>query len=263
MKLETLALEVDDRGVASLELALPDKRNALSAGMIAELTDVTNALGKDDTVRAVVLRARGTVFCAGGDLAWMQAQMAADRETRVREARKLAMMLQALNTMPKPLIGRVHGDAFGGGVGMICVCDVVVAAREAKFALTETRLGLIPATIGPYVIARLGEGVARRVFMSGRVFDATEARNLGLVAEVVDAANLDEAVERHVRPYLSTAPGAVGAAKALARFLGPRIDDAVIEETIRRLADVWETAEASEGITAFFEKRPAPWAAKK
>jgi len=263
MNFETLALEVDRRGVARLDLALPEKRNALSARMIAELSGAANAIGKDEAVRAVVLSAQGKTFCAGGDLAWMQAQIAADRETRMREARKLAMALLALNTMPKPLIGRVQGDAFGGGVGMMCVCDVVIAAREAKFGLTETRLGLIPATIGPYVIARLGEGMARRVFMSGRVFDASEAQALGLVAEIADDAGLDEAVERQVRPYLSTAPGAVGAAKALARFLGPRIDDAVIDETIRRLADSWETSEASEGIAAFFDKRPAPWAAKK
>ncbi len=260
MTWQTVNVQIDARGVALLELAQPEKRNALSARMIAELAEAANWLASDSAVRAVVLAGSGKTFCAGGDLSWMQAQIAADRETRMREARKLAMMLQTLNTMARPLIGRVHGDAFGGGVGLMCVCDTVAACDAAKFGFTETRLGLIPATIGPYVVARLGEGMARRVFMSARIFDAAEACRIGLVAEVVPQDQLDAAVERQVRPYLSAAPGAVGAAKSLARFLGPRIDEATIEETIRRLADTWETAEASQGIAAFFAKRPAPWA---
>lgn len=260
MTYETLTLATDARGVAALTLNRPEKRNALSATMIAELTDAAARLGDDDAVRAVVLSANGKVFCAGGDLTWMQAQIEADRPTRMREAKKLALMLRALNEMPKPLIGRVHGDAFGGGVGMIAVCDVAVAAEDLKFGLTETRLGLIPATIGPYVIARMGEGVARRVFMSSRLFDTAEAARLGLFARVVPAEALDAAVEADVAPYLAVAPGAVGRAKALARSLGPRIDEAVIEGTIQRLADSWETEEAAEGIAAFLEKRPARWA---
>lgn len=260
MPFETLTLEVDARGVAALTLNLPEKRNALSAAMIAELTEAAARLGADGAVRAVVLGAAGKVFCAGGDLGWMMAQVEADREGRMREARKLAEMLRALNEMPKPLIGRVHGDAFGGGVGMMAVCDTVIAAEGTRFGLTETRLGLIPATIGPYVVARLGEGMARRVFLSSRLFGAAEAERLGLVARVVAPEALDGAVAEEVEPYLHVAGGAVGAAKALARFLGPRIDAAVIDETIRRLADTWETPEAREGIAAFLEKRPAPWA---
>jgi methylglutaconyl-CoA hydratase len=134
--------------------------------MIAELTELAGTL---DQVRAVLLSGAGPTFCAGGDLAWMHAQILADRPQRLREARKLAEMLQALNTLPVPLIGRLHGGAFGGGVGLACVCDVVLASPETKFGMTETRLGIIPATIGPYVIARMGEGRARRVFMSGRI----------------------------------------------------------------------------------------------
>jgi methylglutaconyl-CoA hydratase len=259
MPYETIRWSLDSRGVGELRLARPEKRNALSGRMIAELTRAAAEIGANPAVRAVVLTAEGDVFCAGGDLGWMMAQIEADRPTRMREARALAEMLSALNTLPKPLIGRVQGDAFGGGLGMMAVCDAVVAAEGARFALTETRLGLIPATIGPYVVARLGEGMARRVFMSARAFGAAEAERLGLVARVVPAAGLDAAVAEEVAPYLKVAPGAVGAAKALARFLGPPIDDAVIDETIRRLADVWETAEARAGIAAFLEKRPAPW----
>jgi len=255
---KTLRVETDDRGIARVTLDRPDKRNALSAAMIAELTDVARAVGIE--TRAMVLSGAGPVFCAGGDLDWMTAQIGADRAGRMAEARKLAEMLQALNAMPVPLIGRLHGGAFGGGVGLACVCDVAVAAEETKFGLTETRLGIIPATIGPYVLARLGEGMARRVFMSSRIFGAEEARTLGLVARVVPAGELDAAVEAEVAPYLSAAPGAVAAAKALARRLGPVIDDYVIDETIRRLADAWETEEAAHGIEAFLSKTKPRWA---
>ncbi len=259
MTYETLDIRQDDRGVAYVTLNLPDKRNALSAFMIDELTDMAHTLGVAQETRAIVLSGAGKVFCAGGDLEWMKAQINADRETRMREARKLAEMLSALNTMPTPLIGRIHGGAFGGGVGMACVCDVAIADESAKFGLTETRLGIIPATIGPYVVARLGEGKARRVFMSARIFDAADAASLGVVARAVPSDELDTAVEAEVAPYLSVAPGAAGAAKALARALGPRIDADVIDETIRQLADIWESAEAAQGIEAFFAKTPAPW----
>ena len=257
MNYETLELEVDVRGVAQLRLNRPEKRNALSGEMIAELAAVAEALSASDEVRVVVLSGKGGVFCAGGDLNWMKAQIAADRAERIEEATKLAMMLKTLNEIPKPLIGRIHGGAFGGGVGMACICDVAVAETGTKFGLTETRLGLIPATIGPYVVARMGEGNARRVLMSSRVFGAEEARELGIVARVTD--DLDGAIEAEVAPYLSVAPGAVGAAKALARALGPRIDEAVIRDTIRRLADTWEGEEASHGIAAFLGKFAPRW----
>lgn len=254
---ETLTLATDVRGVARLTLNRPDKRNALSALMIEELTDAAQALGQGDA-RAVVLSGAGRVFCAGGDLDWMTAQIQADRATRMVEARKLALMLNALNEMPKPLIGRIHGGAFGGGVGLACICDVAIADPATQFGLTETRLGLIPATISPYVLARIGEGAARRIFMSPRVFGAEMARDLGLIAGV--AQDLDAAIEAEIAPYLTAAPGAIAAAKSLARSLGPRIDAAVIDATIERLADTWETEEAAHGIAAFLSKTPPRWA---
>jgi methylglutaconyl-CoA hydratase len=259
MSFETLRLTWDDRGVATITLNTPEKHNALSAAMIAELTEVSARLNADRTIRVVVLAGEGASFCAGGDLGWMREQMSASRATRMAEARKLAEMLFALNTLQKPLIGRVQGNAFGGGVGLISVCDVAIAAEGAKLGLTETRLGLIPATISPYVLARMGEGRARRVFMSARIFDAHEAVELGLIARVVPVTALDTAIEAEVKPYLAAAPGAVSAAKALARSMGPRIDAEVIDDTIRRLADTWEQAEALEGVAAFFEKRKANW----
>ncbi len=257
---QTISIDTDARGVARLTLIRVDKHNAMSARMIAELTQAAAKLGADDAVRVVILAAEGKSFCAGGDLDWMQDQMAADGETRFREARKLAEMLDALNRLPKPLIGAVQGNAFGGGLGLISVCDVAVGVEGVKMALTETRLGLIPATIGPYVVARMGEARARRVFMSARLFDAAEAVELGLLARIVPADGLAEAVEREAVPYLSCAPGAVASAKQLVGDLAPtRVDDATIDMTIRALVERWETDEAVEGIGAFFAKRRAAW----
>lgn len=258
--MSTLEINKDPRGVAYVALNRPEKRNALSAEMIHDLTEMARTLGTDPETRAIVLKGNGKTFCAGGDLAWMKQQINADRATRMKEARKLAEMLKALNEMPKPLIGQIHGAAMGGGVGMACVCDIAIADEDTNFGLTETRLGLIPATIGPYVIARLGEGMARRVFMSSRIFGASEAATLGVVARAVKPMDLEQAVEEEVAPYLTVASEAVGAAKALARHLGPKIDDATIDETIKRLADTWEGEEAKLGIEAFLTKTKAPWA---
>ncbi|MEP1198535.1 crotonase/enoyl-CoA hydratase family protein [Tateyamaria sp.] len=262
MSHETISIALDMRGVATVTLNRPEKHNALSAQMLAELTQAAADLGADKSVRVVVLTGAGKSFCAGGDLEWMRTQMQADAETRAREAAKLAYMLQALNTLPKPLIGAVQGNAFGGGVGMASVCDVALGVDHLKMGLTETRLGIIPATIGPYVLARMGEGRARRVFMSARLFGAEEAVSLGLLARSVPQADLAQAIEAEVAPYLSCAPGAVAEAKALARRLGPRIDAETIEMTIQALKSRWETDEAAEGIGAFFDKRPATWTYK-
>ena len=258
---ETITVSTDARGVAVLTLSREEKHNAMSALMIAELTAAAAQLAGDDAVRVVVLTGAGKSFCAGGDLGWMQAQRDMDAPTRSAEAGKLAAMLGALNTLPKPLIGRVQGNAFGGGVGMAAVCDVAIGVETLKMGFTETRLGIIPATIGPYVLARMGEGRARRVFMSARLFGADEAVDLGLLSKVVPADELDEAIEAEVVPYLSCAPGAVAAAKQLARDLGPRIDAEVVDHTIAALAARWETEEAAEGIGAFFDKRKAAWMA--
>lgn len=257
--METIDISVDARGVATLTLNMAERHNALAPQMIADLTEAATRLGADPAVRAVVLTGAGRSFCAGGDLAWMKEQMAADGATRAREARKLAEMLGALDRMPKPLIGRVQGQAFGGGIGMMSVCDVAVGVEGAKFGLTETRLGLIPATIGPYVVARMGASRARRVFMSARIFEADEAVTLGLLAKAVPAEELDAAVEAEVAPYLACAPGAVARAKALVAALEPRVDDAVVAMTIDALVAAWESDEGPEGVSAFFEKRKPRW----
>jgi methylglutaconyl-CoA hydratase len=257
--MQTLDLEVDGRGVAWLRLNRPEKHNAMDAAMIGELTEAAGRLGRDPAVRVVVLTGVGRSFCAGGDLGWMRAQMSADAATRAREARALAEMLGALDTMPKPLIGRVQGQAFGGGVGLMSVCDVAIGVEGAKVGLTEVRLGLIPATIGPYVVARMGAAPARRVFFSGRVFDAAEAVDLGLLARAVPKDALDAAVEAEIAPYLAAAPGAVGAGKRLVADLAAPVDAAQIAMTIEALVTRWESAESAEGIAAFFDKRAPSW----
>lgn len=256
---ETIRIDTDARGVATLWLARPHKHNALSQPMMEELTRAAEALSADPAVRVVVLAGDGASFCAGGDLGWMRAQMDADADTRRAGARTLAGMLAALNLLPKPVIARVHGNAFGGGVGMMAVADIAIAANTARFGLTEVKLGLIPATIGPYVVARMGEDRARRVFFSARLFGADEAVALNLAARSVAPEDLDDAVEAEVAPFLMAAPGAVAAAKAQCRALGPRIDQAVIEDSIDRLVAVWEGDEAPEGIAAFFDKRRPRW----
>lgn len=255
---EPLHVSRDARGVVTVTLNAPQKHNALGPEMIAALTDLANELAANDA-RVVVLTGAGASFCAGGDLAWMRAQMNADAATRAHEARKLAELLRVLNALPKPLIGRIQGQAFGGGIGLMCVCDVAIGINGATFGLTETRLGLTPATIGPYVVARMGEGRARRVFMSARIFEAVEAVELGLLSRCVPSEDLDAAIEAEVSAYLACGPGAVARAKAQARRLGPVIDEGVIDASVADLVAMWESHEAVEGVAAFFERRAPDW----
>ena len=258
----SVTVEVDGRGVALLAIDREVKRNAMDRAVIDGLRDAAERLGTDPAVRVVVLTGQGAAFCAGGDLGWMREQMDATSAEREDGARALAGMLGALDALPKPLIGRVNGDAFGGGVGLCCVCDVAVAADGARFGLTETRLGLIPATIGPYVAARLGPKL-RRVFMAPRVFGADEAAALGIVARAVPEADLDAAVEAEIAPYLDAAPGAVAEAKALARRLAGAPGPAEVDASVAALVARWESGEAPEGVSAFFDKRPASWMSRK
>lgn len=257
---EMIEIATDARGVATLTLNRPEKHNTLSEQMIAELTQAAGLLGADAAVRVVVLAAKGDSFCAGGDLGWMRAQMVADAVTRRTSATALAMMLYALDTLPKPLIGRVQGAAYGGGVGMMSVCDLTIGSTGAKFGLTETRLGLIPATISPYVLARIGGAAARRHMLGARMFCAEEALRIGLLSSACDPEDLEDCVEAEIAALLACAPGAIADAKALIRRLSPVIDKALIDATIDLLVARWESAESAEGITAFFERRKPQWA---
>ncbi len=255
---ETISFK-SGNAVAELTLNRPDKHNALNALMIKEIRQAASEISADESIRVVVLAAIGKSFCAGGDLKWMKQQAARDRAGKIRESTELAMMLRDLDKLPKPLIGRVHGAAYGGGIGIISVCDIAIAADRARFALTETRLGLIPATIGPYVVRRLGEANARQVFMNGKSFNAVQACKFGLISATVAEHQLDEAIESEVNAFLQCAPGAVADAKSLCVLLARNPDHDHTEMTANRLADRWQSKEAREGINAFFAGSKAPW----
>ena len=260
MTYETLTIERDARGVARLALNRPEAHNALSGRMLDELPAVARELDADAGVRVVVLTGAGESFCAGGDLRWMQEVSKLDRAGRIAASGKIAALLGALDRLGKPLVGRINGQAYGGGVGLVAVCDVAIAAREARFGLTEVRLGLLPANVGPYVVKKLGEAKAREVFFNGKLFDAAEALRLGLVSRVVDAAALDEAVEREVALFLECGPRAVAESKALIHHIVAQGAKASVDHAIERLADAWEGEESREGIAAFFSRRKPSWA---
>ncbi len=254
-----IRVETDARGVATLTLARVDKHNALSAQMMTELEEAARRLASDPAVRVVVLAAEGKTFCAGGDLAWMREQFDMDADTRRVESRRIATVLGALYDLPQPLIGRVQGNALGGGVGLVSVCDVAIGVTGAKLGFTETRLGLIPANIGPYVLSRMGGTRASEVFMSARVFGAEEAVRLNLLSRTVEPDGLDGAIEAEVLPYLSSAPGAVADAKTLMRDLAGRVTPEQVDLAIDALARRWQSDEAREGVGAFFDKRAPSW----
>jgi methylglutaconyl-CoA hydratase len=255
---ETIRLDTDARGVARLVLNRPDKHNALNAVMIRELTDAAMQLAHDSGVRAVVLSANGKSFCAGGDLGWMREQFDTDRDERIKEATRVATMLQHLDKLPKLLIAIIEGPAYGGGIGLAAVCDIVLAIPETKFALTETRLGLIPATIAPFLIRRVGFANARRFALNANAFDANEAKSIGLVSEIHAPPALAAAVAQQLESALACAPGAIADAKQLFRKIAT---GAVSQsETIEALAKRWESEEARQGIEAFFQHRRPPWA---
>jgi len=249
-----IRIERADR-VATLTLARPARHNAMDAATIAALSDAARTLSEDDTVAAVVLTGEGVSFSAGADLGWMRAQFDATRAERIEQALALARMLRSLDELPKPLIGRVNGQAYGGGLGLMAVCDVAVGVESARFAFTEVRLGLLPATISPYVLARMGEARARRVFFSGRVFDAPEAVELGLLARCVPTGDLDAAVEREVAPYRALDGETVAHAKRLCRSAREPLDDAALHRTAELLADCWERPATRAAIETFLDGR--------
>ena len=224
-----------------------------------QLKRAADWLTGQSSLRAVVLTGASASFCAGGDLGWMQQNMKKSRAERVAESFELALMLRALNELPMPLIGRINGPAYGGGVGMISVCDVSVAVDTGVYCLTEVRLGLLPANIAPYVVARMGEANARRTFLTAKRMNAAEARRLGLVSEVVGAEQLDAAVERELAELLQCAPGAVAATKKLVSYVDSHDLPTSMIYAADKLADAWETEEGHEGIAAFFAKRAPAW----
>ena len=251
-----------DGPVARVFLNRPDVRNAFNDGVIAELAAAFTGFAADATLRAVVLGGHGKAFCAGADLSWMRAMADYTWEQNRADAQGLADMLHAIWSCPVPVIGRVHGDCYAGGVGLAAVCDILVAAEGVNFCLSEARLGLLPATIGPYVVKALGEQASRRYFATAERFDAARAHALGFVHEVVASDALDAKVDELVAALLANGPAAVRACKQLVQDVADRpVDDALRADTARRIADIRASAEGKEGVQAFLNKRKPSWLA--
>ncbi len=246
-------------GLARVALARPDVRNAFNAEVIAELRTAFEELGGEPSVLAIVLSGEGKVFCGGADVNWMRASLELAHEQNVADARTMSDMFRAIDRCPKPVIARVHGAALGGGAGLAAVCDIVIAGEDAIFGFTETKLGIIPAVISPFVLAKVGVSNARALFLTGERFDARRAQAIGLVHEVVENDALDAAVERVVAELRTAGPEAAAAAKRLIADVDALSYDASRDHTAHAIARQRTTPEGQEGLRAFLERRAAGW----
>lgn len=254
--------ERDRYGVATVTLDRPEKRNAFNDEVIGEIETAFADVGGDDAVRVVVLAANGPSFCGGADVNWLKASVELSEQENYDDAFAIARMLRTVDTVPKPTLALVQGAVMGGGAGLVAACDMAVAARSAFFAMSEVRLGLIPAAVSPYVVAAIGVRAARRYFLTAERLDAAEALRLGFVHEVVeDAAALAAARDRIVGQLLACAPGAIAASKDLIRAVGGKIvDEEMMKETAARIARQRTSADGQEGLAAFIERRAPRWA---
>ncbi len=247
--------------VTTVTLNRPQVRNAFNETLIAELAAWAESVPGDGSVRVVILRGAGATFCAGADLQWMSKMAAYTRDENIADATTAARLFLALDQLPVPVIGRVHGAALGGGAGLAAVCDVVVAADDAMFGFTEVVLGILPAMISPYVVRKIGLSAAREWCLSGARFPAATARAIGLVHDVVSADRLDLAVDRYVQQFMKAAPSAIAATKALLRDVAGRLPADVLDRTVQAIADQRVSPEGQEGMRAFLEKRAPGWQA--
>ena len=254
MLYKTLTLQVENL-VATVTLNRPEVRNSFNDVLIAELTSVFTGLAQKDGVDLVVLAANGKSFCAGADLTWMKAMANYSYEENIADAKLLAKMLETMYHFPKPLIAKVQGDAYGGGVGLAAICDIVVASEEAHFCLSEARLGLLPATISPYVIKALGEQACRRYFITSERFSASEAHRLGFVHILSQSSALDLCVEKVAQSILQNGPAAVIECKKLVQdYASKDIDAALIQDSVERIATIRCSKEAQHRMKSFLEK---------
>jgi methylglutaconyl-CoA hydratase len=244
--------------IVTVSLNRPQVRNAFDEQLIEELTTWASAPLPEGT-RVAILRGEGKTFCAGADLTWMSKTITYSREENVRDARAMSAMFQALDTLPVPLVGRVHGAALGGGCGLAAVCDIVMAAEDAVFGFTEARLGILPAVISPFALAQIGRTAARELFLTAARFSAERAREIGLVHAVVPEPGLDAAVDGYVRELISSAPGAIAAAKRLIAEVAGRPAIEVAGLTAETIAAHRVSPEGQAGMRSFLEKRRAPW----
>jgi methylglutaconyl-CoA hydratase len=260
MTTTTLDIRRPSPHVAEVWLNRPEVRNAFNEHVVAELGAAFRTLAADADLRVIVLGGHGKAFCAGADLTWMRAMAGNDWEANRADAQALADMLWTIWNCPLPVVGRIHGDCYAGGVGLAAVCDVLVAAEDMHFCLSEARLGLLPATIGPYVVRALGEQAARRWFITAERFAAAEARHLGFVHEVCAADALDGRVAEIVALLVANGPAAVKACKRLVKDVAQApLDDALRAETARRIADIRASDEGREGVASFLAKRAPAW----
>jgi methylglutaconyl-CoA hydratase len=259
MEFKTVQLSVDG-GVARLALNRPEVHNAFNDEELRELTGAVRYVAGEAAARVLVLTGNGKSFCAGADLNWMKGVLGYSEEQNKKDAAVLVDLLDMLEQMPKPVVGRINGAAVGGGVGLTAVCDIAVASSEAKFGFGEAKLGIIPAMISPYVLREIGPGPARELFLTGDRFSAERAKEIGLVNEVVAPEKLDEAVNARLSSLLSSAPGAMAEAKKLIRLV-PQMDAARAREyTLTKIAELRSSPEGQEGMRAFLEKRKPGWA---
>ncbi len=260
MTKQTVLSQIDERGVATVTLNNPEKHNAFDDAIIAELTATFERIANKKTVRVMILAANGKSFSAGADLGWMKRMASYSYEDNLKDAKALATMLQTLNFLPLPTIARVQGGVFGGAVGLVSCCDMAVASPQASFSLSEVKIGLIPATISPYVIDAIGQRAARRYFTTAERFNAQTAAQLGLVSEVVEEEQLDNEISKLVDALLTNSPAAIVAAKKLVfDVAGQKIDDQLIAFTCEQIADIRVSTEGQEGLTAFLQKRKPAW----
>ena len=248
-----------DGAVEYLTLNRPDVRNAFNEHVIDELTRWAESTANDRSVRCVVLAGAGKLFCAGADLTWMSRMVTYTHEENVRDAQAMARMFSALDSLPVPLIGRIHGAALGGGAGLASVCDIVVCDEEAIFGFTEVKLGILPAVISPYALAKVGRSAARELFLTGMRFGAQRAKEIGLVHAVVPLPQLDAKVQEYIKEVLSAGPEGVAAAKALIPKVWSRLAADAMGITADAIAARRVSAEGQEGMKAFLEKRKAGW----
>jgi methylglutaconyl-CoA hydratase len=247
-------------GIARVTLNRPELRNAFDDALISELRKTFEEIGNDKAIRVMILAGNGPAFCAGADLNWMKRMAGYSYEQNLADAQGLAGMLAALDRLPKPTIARVHGPAFAGGTGLVAACDIAVGTPEAKFCFSEAKLGLVPSTIGPHVMRAIGERVARRYFLTAEVFDAAEAQRIGLLSAMVSPGELDPFIEKLASDLLAGGPEAHGKIKQLVRSIANRpLDDALIADTARSIAEVRVSPEGREGIASFLEKRKPAW----
>ena len=257
--MSNLITKIDSRGVASVTLNRPEIHNAFDDQLISDLIKEFLALEKNSKVKIAALMGKGESFCAGADLNWMKKMVNFSKAENYKDAKKLAKLFSVLHNYKKPLLGKVHGNVLGGGVGLVAVCDFIIASNQTRFGLTEVKLGLVPAVISPYVLSKIGKSNAHAFFLSGIRFGADKAKEMGLIHQTCEADDLNKEFERIVEGFLKAGPRAAVSAKELLKKISPPINEKTIDLTCKFISSIRVTSEAQEGMSALLEKRLPNW----